>query len=205
MNLKNAHAWISFGFSWGTNISNHSSSVSIGSCKTYKFFFVCRFVLCPISEHTKADDGMERISCKCLAPLFLHFSLLFGKGIFIRLPLSKGLQDTIFIFKDSAVSSRDPHYWFFSAKTSGIITLIWVIYKLQALAQIWSHGLCLPLSLPICTLILNLNVRDGWALIWSFPMKPPHNIVSSFLFCFSHKIRRLCLVFIQTSPYPKLS
>ncbi len=71
---------------------------------------MCLFVLWPMREHTKAGDGIDRTNCKCLAPLFLHFSLLFGRGMFIKLPLSNGLQETTLIFKAYAVYSKDPNY-----------------------------------------------------------------------------------------------
>lgn len=53
--------------------------------------------------HIKDEDGIDLISCKCFAPLFRQLSLFDGSGILTRLPLNKGLHDTILIFKFSAV------------------------------------------------------------------------------------------------------
>lgn len=39
---------------------------------------------------------MERISCKCFAPLLLHFSIEAGIGMFISVPESSGLLEITF-------------------------------------------------------------------------------------------------------------
>lgn len=45
------------------------------------------------------DDGIERISWMCFAPLCLQLNLFVGKGILIRVPLRIGLQDMTLILR----------------------------------------------------------------------------------------------------------
>ncbi len=47
---------------------------------------------------TSAREGIDRISCKCLAPLFEHLSIFEGKGIFMSDPESNGLFEIKLIF-----------------------------------------------------------------------------------------------------------
>jgi hypothetical protein len=87
------------GSSDGTKTLNHSLSSRGSTVKIYKFFFTCLFFFWPIKVETKAKDGIDRINCKCLAPLLEHFKTLLGRGTFIREPLSNGLFETTLIFK----------------------------------------------------------------------------------------------------------
>lgn len=134
---------ISLGFSSGMKNRNHCSSDRGGVSKTYRFFFTCRLVFWPIKLQTNAGEGMDRIICKCLAPLCRQPTLLAGNGIFIKDPLSKGLEETILILRASAVSNNDPYSWFFSAKLSGIIRLIYVQLLITGICRNWK-----PLSAP---------------------------------------------------------
>ena len=110
----------------GKNKLNHYYSVNGGTSKIYKFFFTCLLVFCPIKEHTSELAGIDLIIWRCLAPLCLQLNLLEGRGMLMRAPLNKGLHETIFILSYSAVSTNEPHYWYLSAKASGIITLIYI-------------------------------------------------------------------------------
>ena len=98
---------------WGTIISIHYYYVSFEVNITYKFFLTWRWRFCPTNVHTKAFVGIDLMNCKCLAPLFLQRNLSAGKGIFMRDPFKIGEQDTTFISNASAVSNRDPNFWFF--------------------------------------------------------------------------------------------
>lgn len=50
---------------------------------------------------------MERISCKCLAPLLLHLSKEAGIGMLINVPESKGLLEITLSLNYYAISRKE--------------------------------------------------------------------------------------------------
>ena len=173
--MNRAQGAIGLGASLGTKNSNHSSSLSCGTSKIYRFFFTCLFVLWPIRVHTRAFDGIDLIIWRCLAPLFRQLSLFVGRGMLIKDPLSNGLQETTLILSSSAVSRSDPIYWFFSAKLSGIITFIFFRKNLLELREIWSHVFCQQPFRQYRQLFLDLNGWDDWERPWNSATKQAHN------------------------------
>lgn len=86
----------------GINTFSHYFYYKGSSDKTYKFFFTCLLSFCPISVQTKLSEGIDRISCKCFAPLFRHLNISAGRGTLIKLPLRSGLFETTFILRSYA-------------------------------------------------------------------------------------------------------
>lgn len=70
----------------------------------------CLLRFCPTSVVSKEGTGIDLINWRCLAPLFEHFIALPGTGTFIKVPLIKGLQDTILIFNLFAIATRVVSY-----------------------------------------------------------------------------------------------
>jgi hypothetical protein len=60
---------------------------------------MCLFLLWPTKVQTKLSLGIDLINWRCFAPLFLHFSLDAGMGMFIRLPFNNGLLETTLILR----------------------------------------------------------------------------------------------------------
>jgi hypothetical protein len=95
------------------------------------FFFTCLFNFWPIKVQTKAFDGIERMSCKCFAPLWLHFSWLAGIGMLTSVPESKGLQETTLTFSSYAKLKKDLPVTYWSANAYGIMMLIGICTNLK--------------------------------------------------------------------------
>ena len=66
--------------------------------------------------HTKALEGIDRMSCRCFAPLLLHFNREAGMGILISVPDNRGLFEITLIPYFSAVSKNDCSSLYLSAK-----------------------------------------------------------------------------------------
>jgi hypothetical protein len=56
--------------------------------------------------------------------------------MFIKVPFNNGLHETKLIFRFSQVYNKDPPYWFFYAKVSGIIIFIYITILLLELVRI---------------------------------------------------------------------
>jgi len=80
----------------GTKTLNHSYSSKVGTERTYRFFLTCLLSLCPTRVQTSALEGIERMSCRCFAPLFMHFNKFDCIGMLINDPESIGLFETTF-------------------------------------------------------------------------------------------------------------
>lgn len=95
----------------GFTKSSHYSFVSLGTVNTYKLVFTCLFKFWPTKVVSSEGAGMDRMNCRCLAPLFEHFIALPGTGTFIRAPRINGLQDTTFILSRLVTATTVVYYF----------------------------------------------------------------------------------------------
>lgn len=187
----------------GTKTSSHYDSSRGFTSNTYRFFRTWRFFLCPTRVQTKAEEGMERISCRCLAPLLLHLRREAGMGILMRVPESMGLLEITLIFNSSARPRIDLSSIYLSAKASGIIMLIYMNDCLQVTERTSFHESVLLLVQQFSQYSEETYVTDDFLLLLKITSKTIHTSLFSHLVELTIRPKKLYLAYFRIPSSPE--